>query len=311
MEGSRSQVLARWAPHQLPPRFPAAAGLSPRSPELALEPCFRPRPHPCPHGLRPLQLSWGDRWGRKPSPRKARMPGVREGEPGAGAGLFSLGFLGADMKEPVVHPRERGGQDGLAPAQAGRLSWDGQQGGPGAGQLPTMEPQDGVRARGPGVLKGRHTEWGSRPCGGGEAGPGAGGEGSQGRLCRRCWMNTEASCSCCRCGHALDGKLGSAGTHQAGTGTQRRPGLRTRALPGLLSLQENAWEAAWGLRASAAPGDSGPFCPTRAGARGPCACFLGHCSSWAWTGKQEGASVTLLWGQLQSRRTRPPPACTG
>lgn len=174
MEGSRSQVLARWAPHQLPPRFPAAAGLSPRSPELALEPCFRPRPHPCPHGLRPLQLSWGDRWGRKPSPRKARMPGVREGEPGAGAGLFSLGFLGADMKEPVVHPRERGGQDGLAPAQAGRLSWDGQQGGPGAGQLPTMEPQDGVRARGPGVLKGRHTEWGSRPCGGGSRTRGGG-----------------------------------------------------------------------------------------------------------------------------------------
>lgn len=59
------------------------------------------------------------------------------------------------MKGPVVHQRGREGQDGLARAQPGRLSWDVYQGGLRAGgSPPNMEPQAEGRARGPRGLEG-------------------------------------------------------------------------------------------------------------------------------------------------------------
>lgn len=83
---------------------------------------------------------------------------MEEGELGEG-GIILLGFLSADVKRPVVHQRGRDGQEGLASAQAGRLSRDVHQGGLSAGAASNTEPQDKGRARE------RHGEQGHQPRG--------------------------------------------------------------------------------------------------------------------------------------------------
>lgn len=70
----------------------------------------------------------------KPSHGKGQDTGVEEGE--LGEGDYLLGFLSANVKRPVVHQRGRDSQEGLAPAQAGRLSRDVYQGGLSVGQPP-------------------------------------------------------------------------------------------------------------------------------------------------------------------------------
>ena len=83
-----------------------------------------------------------------------------------GRGDYLLGFLSADVKRPVVHQRGRDGQEGLAPAQAGRLSRDVHQGGLSAGAAPQTQ---NLRTR---VEQGRDT--GNRGVSQAEAGRGAG-----------------------------------------------------------------------------------------------------------------------------------------
>lgn len=91
--------------YRLQPSVPARAG--PKS-------CFRPRPRS--PGLMPLQLSWGDRQGRKPSHSRGQG---QEGGLGA-RGIILLGFLRADIKGAVVHMSKKAKMAWPWPNQAGQ-----------------------------------------------------------------------------------------------------------------------------------------------------------------------------------------------
>ena len=169
-------------------------------------------------------------------------------------GIILLGFLSADVKRPVVYQRRRDGQEGPAPAQAGRLSRDIHQGGLSAGAAPQTRNR---KAR---VEQGRGT--GNR--GVSQGGAGQGGRGSrvpplQATLDQL--THGQPSCGCSQGICSPDGRRGGPARRRAGPGTQS-PEVSGRALVGLWPSQREVQgfpPVGWWWR----------LCP------GPCSLWLG------------------------------------